>query len=60
MIPDWVQEVVLWTALVFSGYWIGFYRLEKKLKKQYDLRAEKLLRRIDQLKRERNKRPKGE
>lgn len=51
MMPDWVKEVVLWAALFFSGYWTCHYRLEAKVKKQYELKAAKLLKTIEDLKR---------
>ena len=51
MVPDWVQEVILWGALFFSGYYTCHFRLEKKFKKELGLRTEKLLRKIDELKR---------
>lgn len=50
MMPEWVKEVVLWLALFFSGYWTCHYRLEKKIRKQYELKSEKLLKRIEELK----------
>lgn len=55
MLPDWIQEIVLWASLVFSGYCICHFQLEKKFRKELELKTEKLLRKIDQLKREKAK-----
>ena len=55
MMPDWVQEIVLWVALVAVGYFACHFQLEKKFKKELEIRSERLLRKIDELKREKAK-----
>lgn len=55
MMPDWIQELVLWGALFATGYFTCRFQLEKKFKKELELRSEKLLRKIDSLKREKSK-----
>ena len=50
MVPDWIKEIVLWGAFFASGYYTCHFRLENKFKKELELRSEKLLRKIEELK----------
>jgi hypothetical protein len=50
--PAWLTEAVLWVSLFFVGYYTCYFKLEKEFKKKLDLKAQKLLRRIEELKKD--------
>ena len=47
--PAWLTEMVLWTSIFFVGYYTCYFKLEKEFKKKLDLKAQKLLRKIEEL-----------
>jgi len=51
MTPLWVQDILFWLCLIFIGYFTCHFKLEKRFKKELDLKSEKLFKRIDQLQR---------
>ena len=48
--PAWLTEMVLWASIFFVGYYTCYFKLEKEFKKKLDLKAQKLLRKIEELK----------